>query len=657
MSVTLNPDFKWDGTTSDLAEQYYRLYRRQIGDGSVKVSVKEPAAMLMKHNDLPATIRNRLEDYGLNFDRLSPYLQRALVWDSGYVLANSRDLRRVYTLGGRNMADIAVSLHEFRVAGCSARNCSSVYRSQFCSGTQIISAAKCITEDVLTPAIHVSMWATGGEPTMLPEMTLLRHSWVDANDTYLMYAIHTVAEEHQPAWGACPDPELNEQSGLIIPCGVYEADTNTSLWKLPEHGDLVSSWLQEAARHQRTSFRMVYIAPIVGGVVVILLVLVWWRHRRRRAYQRSRTTKSQDLDDVILGVDGQVLPKGGGKREEIFLSTSTPTGFIPSFDPLDTMMNNSVMDTLVHDSNLNTKRMVFEQFNFNRLIAKGAFGEVWLASYNGAEYAIKRLIQSNCMTYQDLDDFVDEIRITASLKHENIIQFVGVAWRCLENLCMVCEYLPNGDLQGYLTERRDTLMGCWTSEKLQIALGIARAIAYLHDNNPPMIHRDIKTKNVLLAEDMSPRLIDFGISRLRRADLTMTGGIGTPYWTAPEVLAGVRYSEKSDIFSYGVLLTELETCHSPYHDYSEPTTGFDKSLTLGERLSSTAGDLTPSPAVAGKLQPFQILKLVMNGSLRPSVTLACPAWLKQLTQACFSATPSERPTAAELVAILEQQLG
>uniref|UniRef100_H3G576 Protein kinase domain-containing protein n=1 Tax=Phytophthora ramorum TaxID=164328 RepID=H3G576_PHYRM len=90
-----------------------------------------------------------------------------------------------------------------------------------------------------------------------------------------------------------------------------------------------------------------------------------------------------------------------------------------------------------------------------------------------------------------------------------------------------------------------------------------QALGYLHACTPPVIHRDLKSNNVLLTDKLEPKVIDFGVSR-GLVDLTMTAGVGTPYWTAPEILEGKRYTEKADIYSFGVVLSELDTGKIPY---------------------------------------------------------------------------------------------
>ncbi|OWZ24136.1 TKL/DRK protein kinase [Phytophthora megakarya] len=245
-----------------------------------------------------------------------------------------------------------------------------------------------------------------------------------------------------------------------------------------------------------------------------------------------------------------------------------------------------------------------------------------MCEYNGQNVAVKKLIQKN--QAEDVQSFAEEIELSASLVHPNIVEFIGVGWNSLNNLIMVIEYFPTGNLQTYLHKNADLLS--WARDKIHIAIGVAQGLEYLHTRTPPLIHRDLKSNNILLTDKLEPKLIDFGASR-GSTDLTMTAGVGTPYWTAPEILEGKRYTEQADIYSFGVVLSELDTGKIPYYDV----------ITEG----------------GSKAKPFQILQDVMAGSLRPSFTQDCPARIQRIGLACLSFNPSSRPTASQLIQELE----
>ncbi|KAF4318217.1 hypothetical protein BBO99_00000689 [Phytophthora kernoviae] len=170
----------------------------------------------------------------------------------------------------------------------------------------------------------------------------------------------------------------------------------------------------------------------------------------------------------------------------------------------------------------------------------------------------------------------------------------------------------------------------WETHKAVIALHIAEALVYLHELSPTVIHRDLKAKNVLLNADMEAKLSDFGIARERRfydgSDL-MTVGIGTSFWIAPEVLLGRDYDERADIYSFGVVLSEIDTDDYPYWNAQHPP--------------------------QGKAQENEILRLVARGAKRPTFSDDCPPAILELAARCLRADPDERPSASEIVLYLQ----
>ncbi|KAJ8561687.1 hypothetical protein ON010_g7996 [Phytophthora cinnamomi] len=286
--------------------------------------------------------------------------------------------------------------------------------------------------------------------------------------------------------------------------------------------------------------------------------------------------------------------------------------------------SNKTLQILLGSEHLEGKHIPFESLAFEKAISKGASGEVWICEYNGQKVAVKRLLQTKHQKAHNVQAFAEEIELSASLNHPNVVELIGVAWNTLNNLVMVMELLPMGSLQHYL--RENGMFLSWCNGKMNMAVGIGGALEYLHARRPPLIHRDLKSSNILLTKSLEPKLIDFGVSR-DTIDLTMTGGIGTPYWTAPEVLEGKRYSQRADIYSFGVVLSELDTGKAPYSDAVTENGGMPK--------------------------PFYVLQGVMAGRLRPSFSKDCPDWIKQIGLACLALNPRNRPTACELVQQLQ----
>ena len=140
---------------------------------------------------------------------------------------------------------------------------------------------------------------------------------------------------------------------------------------------------------------------------------------------------------------------------------------------------------------------------------------------------------------------MNEIRLCARLEHPKIVKFVGISWSTLQDLAVLSEFMSNGDVTGLIRKERKKPEGSrllqWYSDgvfpatKTSIAADTADALVYLHSFQPTVIHRDLKSKNVLLSETWEAKLSDFGISRVTSLEESMTSNIGTIAWIAPEV--------------------------------------------------------------------------------------------------------------------------
>ncbi|CAH0482766.1 unnamed protein product [Peronospora belbahrii] len=258
-----------------------------------------------------------------------------------------------------------------------------------------------------------------------------------------------------------------------------------------------------------------------------------------------------------------------------------------------------------------------------RLLSRGAFGVVYSGLYNRRRVAVKMLLPETRRSISHVIDLLAEVKIMASMEHPHIVEFVGVAWDSLTNMCVVSEFMAGGDLKALLSDydEHDHPMG-FNRNKLKIALHIAHALTYMHSLDPPMIHRDLKSKNVLLSERLDAKLTDFGTSR-ERVNESMTGGVGTCLWMAPEVMIGDRYDDKADMFSFGVVLSELDTHVSPYWHAKDPN---DSCRPM------------PEPA---------ILQMVATGKLQVMFSNEAVKTVVELGKACVSVDPKERPTASE----------
>ncbi|XP_010545277.1 PREDICTED: probable L-type lectin-domain containing receptor kinase S.7 [Tarenaya hassleriana] len=203
-------------------------------------------------------------------------------------------------------------------------------------------------------------------------------------------------------------------------------------------------------------------------------------------------------------------------------------------------------------------------FHSSRVIGRGAFGNVYRAVFVslGTTSAVKRSRHS----HEGKTEFLSELSIIACLRHKNLVQLQG--W-CSQKgeLLLVYEFMPNGSLDKILYQESETGAVClnW-SHRLNIATGLASALSYLHHEcEQQVIHRDIKTSNIMLDANFNARLGDFGLARLTEHDKSPVSTLtaGTMGYLAPEYLQYGTATEKTDVFSYGVVILEVACGRRP----------------------------------------------------------------------------------------------
>ena len=196
----------------------------------------------------------------------------------------------------------------------------------------------------------------------------------------------------------------------------------------------------------------------------------------------------------------------------------------------------------------------------NNEIGKGTFGDVLRGTWRGEEVAVKFLKGSMSESSESVKQFLDECNILKNLHHPNILLYMG-ACTIGPQYFVVTEFCDNGNLFEFLHMMRDTKLTY--NDARRIALEIAYGMNYLHGFKPPILHRDLKSMNVLLDRNCTVKLADFG--NTRTFQIQMTKQKGTFQWMAPEVIKGNTYSESSDVFSFGIIMNELVTRIPPYH--------------------------------------------------------------------------------------------
>ncbi|XBI32701.1 hypothetical protein VPH35_056119 [Triticum aestivum] len=196
-------------------------------------------------------------------------------------------------------------------------------------------------------------------------------------------------------------------------------------------------------------------------------------------------------------------------------------------------------------------------FSKENLLGKGGFGPVYKGQLpDGIEIAVKRLASQSG---QGFTEFKNEVELIAKLQHNNLVKLLGCCIQGEEKV-LVYEYLPNKSLDFFIFDENRTTLVDWEKRRVIIE-GIAQGLLYLHKHSRlRIIHRDLKASNILLDQDMNPKISDFGLAKIFSSNDTQGSTkriVGTYGYMSPEYASEGIYSIKSDVFSFGVLLLEI----------------------------------------------------------------------------------------------------
>ena len=245
-------------------------------------------------------------------------------------------------------------------------------------------------------------------------------------------------------------------------------------------------------------------------------------------------------------------------------------------------------------------------------IGIGSYGEVHRGLWRGTEVAVKRFLDQDLSVHL-MREFTSEVDLMRRLRHPNVILLMG-AVTTTPNLSIVTEFLHRGSLFKLLHKAQPPAIKAAVnaeSRRLRMALDVAKGMHYLHSCVPVIVHRDLKSPNLLVDKHWVVKVCDFGLSRMKNHTfLSSKSNAGTPEWMAPEVLRNEPSDEKSDVFSYGVIFWELLTQQIPW----------------------------------SHLNPMQVVGVVGFAGNRLAVPASVDPRLKEICEECWAQNPRERPS-------------
>lgn len=250
----------------------------------------------------------------------------------------------------------------------------------------------------------------------------------------------------------------------------------------------------------------------------------------------------------------------------------------------------------------------FENVQILERIGRGISATIYKVLYKGKVAALKRWeMDPDMLLSCDLNDFIKEVSLVSALpEHKNLVRFIGACAKPA-SLCMVMELMERGSLFDLLKDPSNMFS---LDRIFSMAIDAATGMAFLHAHD--VIHRDMKSLNLLVNSEWTVKVADFGLSRVEAPE--MTGGMGTTRWMSPEILNRCRYTKSSDVFSFGLTLNEMMTRKIPFHD----------------------------------LPNLEVSTVIVAG-MRPEIPEYTPPDFADLIRKCWAQEPDKRPSFVQIV--------
>ncbi|KAL7102370.1 hypothetical protein ACP275_08G116200 [Erythranthe tilingii] len=283
--------------------------------------------------------------------------------------------------------------------------------------------------------------------------------------------------------------------------------------------------------------------------------------------------------------------------------------------------------------NLDVILSATDNFSDANMLGRGGFGPVYKGKFpGGSEIAVKRL---SSFSGQGIEEFRNEVILIAKLQHRNLVRLLGYCITEKEKI-LLYEYMPNRSLDAFIFDQSNGLILDW-NQRYNIILGIARGLLYLHqDSRLRIIHRDMKTSNILLDEDMNPKISDFGLAKIvegKETEASTNRVVGTYGYMSPEYALDGKFSIKSDVFSFGVVMLEIISGKKNTGFYNPQQVLNLLGYAWGLWIENKAIELV-DPVVVESCEECEVIKCINVGLL------------------CVQEDPNDRPSMSTVVVMI-----
>ncbi|KAK9924642.1 hypothetical protein M0R45_032997 [Rubus argutus] len=359
--------------------------------------------------------------------------------------------------------------------------------------------------------------------------------------------------------------------------------------------------------NRKLSFFLIIVAVLIGVILLacIISIYIWRKKMTKKQDQISRTQLDSERRVQEL-IDTSEFTEGDEKGIDV-----------PFFDL------QSILEATDNFSDANK-------------LGQGGYGPVYKGKFpGGQEIAVKRLSK---VSGQGLQEFKNEVVLIAKLQHRNLVRLRGYCMKGEEKI-LLYEYMPNKSLDSFIFGHTQSVFLNWEM-RFNIILGIARGLLYLHqDSRLRIIHRDLKTSNVLLDEEMNPKISDFGLARIvggKETQANTNTVVGTYGYMSPEYALDGTFSVKSDVFSFGVVLLEIIS--------GKKNTGFYQSQQTFSLLGYAWGLWTEDKVL-------DLMDKNLEESCNRSEFIKCV----NVGLLCVQEDPVDRPTMSNVITLLDSE--